>query len=252
VADVRAKPQLLLLSGLLCDATAWSDVPARLADLATVRVVSFPDFDSIGAMAQHTLDVAAGRFAIVGHSMGARVALEVIHRAPQRVIGIALLNTGVHPVRPGESESRGRLVTLARQEGMRALAAAWLPPMMGASAERIAALQPALTAMIERATPQSFAAQVRALLSRPDAQSVLSEIKVPTLLASGTADCWSPLAQHEAMQVLIPHATLTAIPDSGHMAPAEQPAAVAAALRDWLLGLMRAGETVRPARRAAT
>ncbi|MBV8852031.1 MAG: hypothetical protein JOY91_01460, partial [Sinobacteraceae bacterium] len=49
MADVGAKPQLLLLSGLLCDATAWSDVPARLADLAAVRVLSFPDFDSIGA-----------------------------------------------------------------------------------------------------------------------------------------------------------------------------------------------------------
>ncbi|MBV8855185.1 MAG: alpha/beta hydrolase [Sinobacteraceae bacterium] len=243
---------MLLLSGLLCDATAWSDVPARLADLAAVRVLSFPDFDSIGAMAQHTLELVSGRFAVAGHSMGARVALEVIHRAPQRVTGIALLNTGVHPVRPGEAESRGRLVALAREQGMRALAAAWLPPMMGASAGRVAALQPALIAMIERATPQSFAAQVKALLCRPDAQSVLSEIKVPTLLASGTADRWSPLAQHAQMQAAVAHATLAAIPDSGHMAPAEQPAAVAALLREWLLSVRRAAASTDAASRATT
>jgi pimeloyl-ACP methyl ester carboxylesterase len=88
--------------------------------------------------------------------------------------------------------------------------------------------------MVERATADSFAAQQAALLDRPDGASVLASIDVPVLLASGRADQWSPLAQHEDMRRLNPAARLVAIEDAGHMAPIEQPAAVAAALREWL------------------
>jgi pimeloyl-ACP methyl ester carboxylesterase len=219
---------------LLCDEVIWTDVANRLRDPADIRIVSFPGFSSIGAMAEHVLSIAPARFALAGHSMGGRVALEIVRRAPQRVIGLALLNTGVHPLREGEIESRGELVRIARERGMAAVAAAWLPPMMGSSASRIAELTPPLTAMIERATPEGFAAQIKALIERPDAEAVLPTITVPTLLLSGMADTWSPLAQHREMQLRIPHATLVGIEDAGHMAPIEQPEAVAHAMREWL------------------
>jgi pimeloyl-ACP methyl ester carboxylesterase len=225
---------LVLLSGLLCDEVIWADVADRLRDRANVRIVSFPGFSSIGAMAEHVLSIAPPRFALAGHSMGGRVALEVFLRSPERVVGLALLNTGVHPLRDNERQSRGELVRIARQEGMSALAAAWLPPMMGSSASRSAELTPRLTAMVERYTPESFAGQIEALLTRPDAEAVLPTVSVPTLLLSGMADRWSPLAQHREMQLRIPHATLVGIEDAGHMAPIEQPDSVAHALREWL------------------
>jgi len=227
-------PPLLLLSGLLCDETVWGDIPRRLADVADVRILSFQGFTSIFAMADHVLRSAPARFAVAGHSMGGRVALELVRRARRRVAGIALLNSGVHPARAGEAQSRGVLVQLARTEGMRALAAAWLPPMMGAPPERVAVLMPRLIRMVERSTPDGFAGQIDALLHRPDATPVLSTIKVPALLVSGTNDNWSTLAQHKEMQRSVAHATLVQIEDAGHMAPAEQPAAVANALRSWL------------------
>ena len=59
-------------------------------------------------------------------------------------------------------------------------------------------------------------------------------IRVPTLVACGAEDGWSPRAQHEAIARLVPGARLVAIPDCGHMAPMERPDAVAAALRAWL------------------
>jgi pimeloyl-ACP methyl ester carboxylesterase len=225
---------LLLLSGLLCDETIWSDVARRLTDRADVRIINFPDFKSIMDMAEHVLQGAPDSFALAGHSMGGRVALEVLRRAPSRVTRIALLNTGVHPRRDAEFESRGRLVTLARERGMAALAAEWLPPMMGASASRVAEVMPSLTAMVERQTAQSFASQTVAMLERPEAASILPTIAVPTLLLSGTADRWSPLAQHAEMQRQSRRATLVAVEDAGHMAPIEQPAAVATALAEWL------------------
>lgn len=225
---------LLLLSGLLCDETVWDGVVQRLDDTATVQPFAFPDFHSIVAMAEYVLRTAPAQFALAGHSMGGRVALELVRQAPHRVTGLALLNTGVHPLREGEAESRGRLVRLAFEQGMTALAAEWLPPMLGAQPARRAQVMPGLVAMVERQTPASFAAQITALLDRPDAESVLPLVRVPSLLAGGTADNWSPLAQHEAMRRQLARATLVAIEDAGHMAPVEQPEAVARALAAWL------------------
>jgi pimeloyl-ACP methyl ester carboxylesterase len=225
---------LVLLSGLLCDESIWTDVVDRLKDVAAARIISFPGFSSIGAMAERVLKLAPERFALAGHSMGGRVAIETVRRAPDRVVALALLNTGVHALRPGETENRGTLVQIGRELGMTAVAAEWLPPMMGAPPSRVAQLMPRLIAMVERSTPESFSGQIRALIERPDAESVLPSIRVPTLLLSGTRDGWSPLEQHRQMQQHIPHATLVGIEDAGHMAPIEQPDAVANALREWL------------------
>lgn len=227
------KQPLLLLSGLLCDETVWADIPDRLADVAEVRILSFGGFSSITAMAEHVLAVAPERFALAGHSMGGRVALEVLRSARSRITGLALLNTGVHTVRDGEPQSRGRLLRLAYEKGMSALAAEWLPPMMAGGA-RSAELLPRLAAMIARSTPDVYAGQINALLNRPDALPVLPEIQVPTLLLSGSEDTWSPVSQHETIRRRIPHATLFEIHAAGHMAPIERPDAVAVALREWL------------------
>jgi pimeloyl-ACP methyl ester carboxylesterase len=229
------KHSLTLLCGLLCDETIWTDIPKRLAGAAEVSVVSFRGFSSIQAMAEHVLARSPERFAVAGHSMGGRVALEVIRIAPERITGLALLNTGVHAVRDGEPQSRGQMLRVAYELGMSALAAAWLPPMMSLDVSRTAELMPALTAMIERWTPAAYALQVNAMLHRPDALSVLPTIAVPTLLLSGSDDTWSPVSQHESIRRRIPHATLFEIHGAGHMAPIERPEPVAIALREWLL-----------------
>ncbi len=226
-----------LLSGLLCDETFWTDIPQRLAGVAETRIVSFRGFSSIPAMAQHVLKIAPERFAVAGHSMGGRVALEIVRAAPARVSGLALLNTGVHTVRDGEPQSRSRFLRVAQEQGMSALAAEWLPPMMGSDTARAAELMPRLRAMIQRFTAEEYAGQVSAMLNRPEVLSLLPSIAVPTLLLSGSDDAWSPVSQQQSIRRRIPHATLFEIHGAGHMAPLERPGAAALALREWLLKL---------------
>jgi pimeloyl-ACP methyl ester carboxylesterase len=227
--------ELLLLSGLLCDSTPWLDVASRLSATCPVRIISFANCNSLGEMAERVLLGAPARFALAGHSMGGRVALELWRRAPQRITALGLLNTGAFACRPEEVASRGRLVKIAQSRGMAALAAEWLPPMMAraATVERRLITQ-RLMSMIESQTPASFAAQVQALLNRPDAEPLLPSIRVPTLLLSGREDTWSPLAQHAHMQRMIEGSILVEVADAGHMAPIEQPEAVADALRELL------------------
>jgi pimeloyl-ACP methyl ester carboxylesterase len=88
--------------------------------------------------------------------------------------------------------------------------------------------------MIERSNPQQFAAQINALLNRPDAAPLLPTIQRPTLVLCGRDDAWSPPAQHEAMQAVIPNASLCIVEHCGHMCTMEQPQALNEALADWL------------------
>ncbi|MEH3108249.1 MAG: alpha/beta hydrolase [Sphingomonas fennica] len=224
---------LLLLPGLLCDDAVF----AAQIDAFPGRAVTVADYgmaDTIGAMAAAALAQAPARFALMGHSMGARVALEVWRMAPERVERLALVSTGIHPVSAGEPAKRHRLVDLARAEGMAALCAAWLPPMVAPARHADAALMAPMEAMVLRQTPDRFAAQIAALLARPEAEAVLASVTVPLLVAVGDQDAWSPPVQHEAMAALVPGARLVVFSGSGHMAPCEVPDQVNAALAGWL------------------
>jgi pimeloyl-ACP methyl ester carboxylesterase len=221
------RPALFLLPGLLCDAQIWNHQVENLADRAEIIIPDFRFVRSITAMAQIVLDAAPERFSVAGHSMGGRVALEVFRLAPSRVERLALLDTGIHPPRPGEEKGRQELIDIARTQGMEALAARWLPPML--HPDHTALLAP-LTLMIKRSTPDTFENQQRALLNRPDARSVLDGIHCPALVLCGRQDVWSPPAQHEEIAALIPRSTLQIIEDSGHMSPVEQPEGVTNAL----------------------
>jgi pimeloyl-ACP methyl ester carboxylesterase len=229
---------------LICDQTAWQRQIDALSDLAVCTCADYGSLDSIPAMAEAVLRSAPERFSIAGHSMGGRVALQVYGLAPQRIDRIALLNTG-SSARPSgeagqeEARKRGELVALAKSQGMHAMLRQWLPPMIDSRRINDAALVNAIIEMMSRKTPEVFAAQVRALLARPDAGAVLEQIRCPALLLTGREDGWSTPAQHAIMfekigAEKIDGSQLVIVPDCGHMSMLERPADVSAALRAWL------------------
>lgn len=119
-----------MLPGLLCDAMVWTPVlsnqAAQLAAAADCQILGYGEADSIAAMARGVLRRAPVKFALAGHSMGGRVALEVMRLAPARVTHLALLDTGYQRRPDGQAGERERaermaLLALARTEGMRAM-----------------------------------------------------------------------------------------------------------------------------------
>jgi pimeloyl-ACP methyl ester carboxylesterase len=224
---------------LICDRTVWQQQIEALSDVAECSVPDYGSLDSLPAMADAALGIAAPQFSVAGHSMGGRVALEIYRRAPERVARIALLNTGYLPLAAGaagqeETRKRGELAALAKSHGMRAMLRQWLPPMIDGRRITDTALVNAIMEMMSRKTPEIFAAQVRALLARPDASAVLEQIHCPALLITGREDGWSTPAQHRAMAAKIADSQLVIVPDCGHMSTLERPAEVSAALRAWL------------------
>ena len=117
---------------------------------------------------------------------------------------------------------------------MAALAARWLPMIVHPDRLKQIEFVNALTEMICRATPEIYAAQVQALLTRPDYRPLLPSISCRTLVACGRDDLWSPLAQHQEIAAAIPGARLEVIDNCAHMATVEAPAAVTKLLRDWM------------------
>jgi pimeloyl-ACP methyl ester carboxylesterase len=232
-------PTLLLLPGLMCDASVWAPQIDALSLFARCHVVDYGIRNSLPAMARQVLDEApAQRFALAGHSMGGRVALEVLRLAPERISHLALLDTGTHPLSAGEAgdkERAGRLALLAQAQahGMRAMGSQWLRGMVPAALIDTP-LYEGMLAMVERSSPVQFAAQIEALLNRPDAAGLLSSVSCPTLVLTGRYDSWSPPEQHRQMAQAIPGSLLCIVEECGHMSTLEQPLAVNAALTTWL------------------
>ncbi|MEJ8814071.1 alpha/beta hydrolase [Variovorax ureilyticus] len=229
---------VVLLPGLLCDEAVWRHQRLALAS-ADCFIPSFGDASDLGGMARGVLaSVPAQRFSLAGHSMGGRVALEIMKLAPERVERLALLDTGVDPIAAGEAGAQERdkrmaLLRIAREHGMRSMGAQWARGMV--HEDRIdTPVFAEILDMIERRTPDIFAAQIHALLNRPDAAPVLGTLRCPTMFLCGRQDAWSPLARHERMHEMCPGSQLVAIEHSGHMSTMEQPEAVSRALLEWM------------------
>ena len=228
---------IVFLPGLLCDAAVWVPQLAALGRSATV--VHYGRADTLAGMARIALAVAPpGRFALAGHSMGGRVAFEMLRLAPERVERVALLDTGCAPLPAGEAGEKERafrmgLLATARRDGMRTMAAEWARGMVHPGRVGGPVFDIVLD-MFERRDPDTFAAQLQALLARPDATALLPSIGCPALFLTGAEDDWSPPASHRAMHEVTPGSRLVVVPDCGHMSTIEAPQAVNAALAAWL------------------
>lgn len=230
---------MVLVPGLMCNAAVWDPLMPWIGPNRACSVADHGDADSLTVMAERLLQDAPAHLVLAGHSMGARVVLEAVGLAPERIHGVALLDTGYLPRAPGEAgleEERKRtaLLRIAQDLGVRAMALEWVQGMVHPERLKDATLMEQILQMFAQKSPDIFARQIRALLTRRDSSEVLSSLVVPILILCGRQDNWSPVAQHQAMQALSPAATLAVIEDAGHMAPMEQPQAVAQAMLAWL------------------
>ena len=194
----------------------------------------YDDAGTLEAMAGCALRRLPARFALLGHSMGARIAIEMWRQAPERIDRIALADTGSHLPRPGEREKRYAIRDIGRAFGIRRLVEHWLPPMVAPANRADRDIMTLLEDMACSAGLATFERQIEALLSRPPVEPVLPTIDCPAFVIVGQDDEWSPIAQHQAIAAAIPHAELHVIPHAGHMAPTEAPDQFLRVVAEWL------------------
>ncbi|MGD9841403.1 MAG: alpha/beta fold hydrolase [Steroidobacteraceae bacterium] len=230
---------LVLIPGLMCDAAVWQAQIDAFKSRISIQVAEHGELDSLHAMAQRIVETAPTRFALAGHSMGGRVALEVMRLAPARVSHLALLDTGCHAIpedKAAEKERALRLgfLRLAQEQGVAAMTRSWVRNMVHPERLHDRVLIDSIVNMFARKSVAVYEAQIRALLQRPEAYPLLAGIHCPTLVLSGHEDVNSPPAANQEMADAIADAQLCILPDCGHMSPQEQPAAVTAQLSRWL------------------
>lgn len=226
---------LILLPGMPLDAALWDHQLRHLADVADPQVVELADCESIATMADKVLAAAPDRFAVAGLSMGGYVALEILRRAPQRVDRLALLDTNARPDTAEASVTRREAVALARQGRYGQVIRAALPRLIHPGRMADEGFVRSVLNQMERVGVDGYAREQEAIINRPDSRPGLAAIRCPTLVVCGRQDVLTPPALHEEMAEAIPGARLVLVEDCGHLSAMEQPQAVTALMRDWLL-----------------
>ena len=227
-------PDLLLLPGLLCDARLWRDQVLGLTGLARCRIADVALDDELPAMAARALAAAPPRFALCGLSMGGYLAFEILRQAPGRVTRLALLDTSARPDTPDQARRRRGLMSLTRSGRFRGVTPRLLPQLLH-PAHLDGPVGQEVTAMAERVGKAAFLRQQAAILGRPDSRPLLPGLRLPVLVGAGEADVLTPPELASEIAGLIPAARLVLLPGCGHLPPMEDPPAITALLRNWLV-----------------
>ncbi len=233
---MQEKQSLILIPGLLCSAVLWQPQIAGLADLADIEVTSEHfKHETMLAIATAILATAPPRFALAGLSMGGYIALEILRQAPERIARLALLDTSSRADTPEQSARRRSLMALAEIGKFKGVTPRLLPSLIHPDRLHDQAMVALITGMALEVGRDGFMRQQRAILGRSDSRAELATVRCPALVLCGEQDQLTPPELSREMAGLIPGAELVVLPRCGHLSTLEEPAAVTAAMRRWLL-----------------
>lgn len=239
-----AEPTVIFLHGSGMDRTVWTLQSRWFAhhgrnvlavDLPGHGRSAGPPLEAIGDLADWTIALmdAAKRdkAALVGHSLGALVALEAAARAPERVWALGLCGVAarmaVHP----------DLLKAARagDHGAIDLVASW---GFGRRAHLGGAQAPGLWMLgggirtLERGPDQALAASLAACNDYAGALDAAKTLRCPALLVCGAADRMTGTAGARELAAVMSDARIVEIAEAGHMMMVEKPDATLDALQE--------------------
>jgi pimeloyl-ACP methyl ester carboxylesterase len=241
---------ILLVHGFPLDYTMWT---GQIDDLSQNYRVIAPDLRGFGRNEPVTAEaIAMDDFAddlndlldsldvekpicFCGLSMGGYVGFRFFEKYGDRLSSLILCDTRPGPDSEEAAKNRRQLAEKVLRSGSETAVEAMLPKLVSrkTNADRPDVLEQ-LRGMIQTTDPRSIAAALHGMAVRPDSTPLLASITIPTLVLCGAEDALTPPAAMREMAEQIPNAEYVEIPDAGHMAPLENPAAVNAAIR-WFL-----------------
>ena len=227
-------PVVVLIHGAAGSRLDWSAEMRRLR--AGVIALDLPGHGKSPApgrssVAEYAADVVAlldalkvDRAALVGHSLGAAIALQIALDHAERALGIALIGAGaklaVHP------DILNNIQT--DQAKVAALLSEWFWAQGAPEDQR----QQGYAALMQ--TPADVMLGDFTASNAFDVRDRLAEIRVPTLIVSGAEDRMTPPKNSQYLHDRIAGSRLVTIERAGHKVVLEKPQAAADAVQAWL------------------
>lgn len=179
--------------------------------------------------------LAGGPVHFCGLSMGGFVAMRMGARRPDLVRSLILLETSSLP-EPRENVPRYRMLNrVVRMLGYRVVRSRVAPIMFGKTILTDPARAEERDRLLEQmAQRKDIWRAVNGVVDRAPIDPELSRIAVPTLILVGDEDAATPPDKAERLASKIAGAKLLTIPRAGHSSTVEEPAAVTAAIEDFL------------------
>lgn len=224
---------VVMIPPLLCDARVFADQIGALSVRHPVLAVPVHGFETVGDMAQEVLNHAPDNFALVGAGMGGMVALEIIHRAPERVSRIALINTVAQADTPAVASERENQIIAAKSGRFDDVIAHEMNAARIHEGDDPNQFQPLLRQMAKAVGPDAYVMAIRAMQKRKDQQAVLRKIRQPALVICGDSDPQTVVRRQEFIAEMIPYATLEVVENAGFLPTLERPEEVSAILDTW-------------------
>ena len=230
----------IFIPGLICTADLFRD---QLTGLSTFENRNAPvvadtiSYDSISAMAAAALDSVEGPVIPIGLSMGGYVAQEMANQAPDRVAGLALLNTNYQADNDAKQKQRQSTIALAKSDKFKGVTRHLLKSFLSPSAMEDNDLIDRVVAMANDVGAAGFVRQQTAILGRRDQSQTLQKLEMPVLVLCGMLDTVTPPHLSRDMADLAPESELVLLEEVGHLSSLEAPAAVTAALNAFLARL---------------
>jgi pimeloyl-ACP methyl ester carboxylesterase len=249
VIDEGRGPVLLLVHGFPLDHTMWL---GQIRHFSKTNRVIVPDLRGFGQSGVTTGTVTMQRYAddlarlldamriqepvcVCGLSMGGYIAFQFFQHHRRRLKSLILCDCRSVADDEAGKKNRENVATRVLKEGPDFLATALAEKLF--AKKRLEAKDPIVTetqTLIRRTHPEGIAAASRGMAARPDVTGVLASIDVPTLVIVGEEDAISPAKEMRTIADGIPGARFAEIKRAGHMSPLEDPAAVNAAIEEFL------------------
>jgi pimeloyl-ACP methyl ester carboxylesterase len=236
-------PTLLFIHGTTLDHRMWRAQVEALAprfDVITYDVRGFGQSALPAGPFRHYQDAEAlldllgvRRAVVVGHSSGGLYALELALARPDLVAGCGLISAGLGGGAPFPADLKalvGKLRAAAAEGGVEAARAIWQSCILFAAAREKPPVRDELDAMLAGYSGWYWLHDSPAGNLAPPVHERLESIAVPVLVVDGGRDHPYNHAIADTLAQRIPRATLLRLPNAGHMANMEEPAAVTRAL----------------------
>lgn len=235
--SLKGDKTVVLLHGYLENLDVWEEWSKMLAKHCRVISLDLPGHGISEVKGEiHTMEFLAEtahglleslgveRYAVIGHSMGGYVAMEMMKKWPSAISGAIFLHSHPFGDTPQRAEDRMREIELIRSGRKEVLVK--MNPQRRFAAEnckRLASVIDELKEMAFLTEDEGILAILRGISQRGNYVEMMSKTEIPTLFVFGSGDLMIPQEACEEVAKQFPAAQVVVLDSCGHMSFIEQP-----------------------------